>query len=94
MLNQNLDANSAAGQVGYESASQFSREYSRLFGIRHSAISGACDWSESRTGLRLLDLLGDGTGSSGKRPRWIARDVPHATRDRYTVESGCDAVTF
>jgi len=32
MLNQNLDANSAAGQVGYESASQFSREYSRLFG--------------------------------------------------------------
>jgi AraC-like DNA-binding protein len=32
MLNQNLDASSAAGQVGYESASQFSREYSRLFG--------------------------------------------------------------
>jgi AraC-like DNA-binding protein len=32
MLNQNFDASSAAGQVGYESASQFSREYSRLFG--------------------------------------------------------------
>jgi AraC-like DNA-binding protein len=32
MLNQDLDASSAAGQVGYESASQFSREYSRLFG--------------------------------------------------------------
>jgi len=32
MLNQNLDAGSAAGRVGYESASQFSREYSRLFG--------------------------------------------------------------
>ena len=32
MLNQHLDASSAAGQVGYESASQFSREYSRLFG--------------------------------------------------------------
>src|SRR6266705_2561373 len=32
MLNHNLDASSAAGQVGYESASQFSREYSRLFG--------------------------------------------------------------
>ena len=32
MLNQNLDTSSAAGQVGYESASQFSREYSRLFG--------------------------------------------------------------
>jgi AraC-like DNA-binding protein len=32
MLNQNLDASRAAGQVGYESASQFSREYNRLFG--------------------------------------------------------------
>lgn len=32
MLNDNLDAGSAAMHVGYESASQFSREYSRLFG--------------------------------------------------------------
>ena len=32
MLNQNHDAGSAASLVGYESASQFSREYSRLFG--------------------------------------------------------------
>lgn len=32
MLNQNLDAGRAASAVGYESASQFSREYSRLFG--------------------------------------------------------------
>lgn len=32
MLNQNMDAGSAGGLVGYESASQFSREYSRLFG--------------------------------------------------------------
>ena len=32
MLNQNLDAGNAAGLVGYESPSQFSREYSRLFG--------------------------------------------------------------
>lgn len=32
MLSQNVDASSAGGQVGYESASQFSREYSRLFG--------------------------------------------------------------
>lgn len=32
MLNENLDAGSAALRVGYESASQFSREYSRLFG--------------------------------------------------------------
>ncbi|MEB0139750.1 MULTISPECIES: AraC family transcriptional regulator [unclassified Undibacterium] len=32
MLNQDIDAASAAIQVGYESASQFSREYTRLFG--------------------------------------------------------------
>lgn len=32
MLNESLDAGSAAIRVGYESASQFSREYRRLFG--------------------------------------------------------------
>jgi transcriptional regulator GlxA family with amidase domain len=32
MLNENLDAGHAGGRVGYESASQFSREYARLFG--------------------------------------------------------------
>ncbi len=32
MLNQDLDAGHAGGLVGYESASQFNREYSRLFG--------------------------------------------------------------
>jgi AraC-like DNA-binding protein len=32
MLNQHVDAGNAGGLVGYESASQFSREYSRLFG--------------------------------------------------------------
>lgn len=32
MVNEHLDAASAAFRVGYESPSQFSREYSRLFG--------------------------------------------------------------
>jgi AraC-like DNA-binding protein len=32
MLNQGLDAGTAGVRVGYESASQFSREYARLFG--------------------------------------------------------------
>ena len=33
MLNEDLDAASAAYKVGYESPSQFSREYSRLYGM-------------------------------------------------------------
>jgi AraC-like DNA-binding protein len=47
MLADNLDASSAAIQVGYESVSQFNREYSRLFGqppmrdIRALRSSGA-----------------------------------------------------
>jgi len=32
MLNEDIDANSASVRVGYESASQFNREYARLFG--------------------------------------------------------------
>jgi AraC-like DNA-binding protein len=32
MLNEAVDATTAAVQVGYESASQFNREYTRLFG--------------------------------------------------------------
>jgi AraC-like DNA-binding protein len=33
MFNERLDASSAAFQVGYESPSQFSREYGRHFGV-------------------------------------------------------------
>jgi AraC-like DNA-binding protein len=32
-LTERLDASKAAFEVGYESPSQFSREYSRLFGM-------------------------------------------------------------
>ena len=42
MLNENPDAGHAGGRVSYESPSQFSREYSRLFGAppqRDSASS-------------------------------------------------------
>ena len=34
MLNEDLDAGSAAGCVGYASPSQFSREYSRLYHVQ------------------------------------------------------------
>lgn len=33
MLSENLDAANAAYEVGYESASQFNREYKRMFGM-------------------------------------------------------------
>jgi AraC-like DNA-binding protein len=38
MLTGRLDAATVAFQVGYESPSQFSREYSRSFACRHYAI--------------------------------------------------------
>ncbi|MBQ8661012.1 MAG: helix-turn-helix transcriptional regulator, partial [Alphaproteobacteria bacterium] len=33
MLSENFDAAEAAYEVGYESASQFNREYKRMFGL-------------------------------------------------------------
>lgn len=36
MLVNRLDASQASNLVGYQSASQFSREYSRLFGLPSS----------------------------------------------------------
>ena len=53
MLNENMDAGSAAVRVGYESASQFSREYSRLFGEPPNRdIRRMRESSGARDGLR------------------------------------------
>lgn len=41
MLNKGLDASSASFKVGYESPSQFSREYSRLFGTSPRRDTGS-----------------------------------------------------
>lgn len=52
MLNEGLDAASAAFEVGYESASQFNREYSRFFGqppmrdIKSRRVTGAASAQE------------------------------------------------
>ena len=52
MLNEGLDAASAAFEVGYESASQFNREYSRFFGqppmrdIKSRRVGGATSSGE------------------------------------------------
>ena len=53
MLTEGLDAASAAFEVGYESPSQFSREYSRFFGqppmrdIKARRIAGVASESDS-----------------------------------------------
>jgi AraC-like DNA-binding protein len=52
MLHEGLDAASAAFEVGYESASQFNREYSRFFGqppmrdVKALRFSGAATASD------------------------------------------------
>jgi AraC-like DNA-binding protein len=40
MVHEGVNAGSAAHQVGYESVSQFSREFKRLFGAGPSAVAG------------------------------------------------------
>jgi AraC-like DNA-binding protein len=78
MLNENLDAGSAGGRVGYESASQFSREYSRLFGappqrdVRRMRLAPVAGTVAYRTGTRST-TLGTGTGHRSTRPSLLSR---------------------
>jgi AraC-like DNA-binding protein len=48
MLADDVDAATVAFEVGYESASQFNREYSRLFGKLLSVMSARCVRPEIR----------------------------------------------
>ena len=74
MLNENLDAGSAGGRVGYESPSQFSREYSRLFGAPPQ---------RDVTRIRLVPVA---TGSSRRvSPRSAARGTGPGHRSTPTV---------
>lgn len=60
MLNESLDAGSAATRVGYESASQFNREYSRLFGdspIRDIKRMRESTWARDGDGPPSQDKL-------------------------------------
>lgn len=43
MLSDDFDVSTAAFRVGYESPSQFSREYSRFSDCHHAGIWKACD---------------------------------------------------
>jgi AraC-like DNA-binding protein len=49
MLIEGLDAASAGFQVGYESPSQFNREYKRFFGQPPMRDVKTCRFSESTT---------------------------------------------
>ena len=73
MLNESLDAGSASVRVGYESASQFSREYSRLFGAppqrditRMRLAPAAGGGGSRRTGARPTER---GTRTRGRSTR-------------------------
>lgn len=69
MLNEGRDAAGAAFEVGYESPSQFSREYARLFGappkrdvvaLRGKSAPGATARAEAGPALRVSEVLGLG----------------------------------
>ena len=60
MLNEHLDAAGAAFHVGYESPSQFSREYNRLFG---------------RAPKRDIGGLRESVGNIMPRPRAVGKSV-------------------
>jgi AraC-like DNA-binding protein len=77
-----LDAGSAAGRVGYESASQFSREYCRLFGappqrdVRRMRIAPVADVADThRSGSRST------ARGTGPRHGSIPRDRPRSTHE-------------
>ena len=78
MLNENLDAGNAGGRVGYESPSQFSREYSRLFGappqrdVTRMRLAPVATASPRRTGSRSA-ALGAGPRYRSPRPLPVSR---------------------
>jgi len=57
MLNNGLDASSAAFEVGYESATQFNREYSRFFGQPPIRDVRELRHSETRTSDRPMTQI-------------------------------------
>ena len=78
MLNENVDAGSAGGRVGYESPSQFSREYSRLFGappqrdVTRIRLAPAATASPRRVSSRSA-AHGSGPRHRSPRPSLAAR---------------------
>ena len=79
MLNEKLDAGSAAVRVGYESPSQFSREYSRLFGappLRDVRSGGSLNVPRALSGTGYGRAV---VGAGGWKPVSSARRVSVST---------------
>ena len=79
MLNENLDAGGAAVSVGYESASQFSREYSRLFGappqrdVTRMRLSPVARPADLRRTIAGSTARGTGPSRRSTRPSIVSR---------------------
>jgi len=79
MLNENLDAGGAAVSVGYESASQFSREYSRLFGappqrdVTRMRLAPVARPADLRRTIARSTARGTGPSHRSTRPSIVSR---------------------
>jgi AraC-like DNA-binding protein len=78
MLNENLDAGSAGGRVGYESPSQFSREYSRLFGAPPQ---------RDITRMRLVPVAGAGSARRTAARSTADRKAPRRRSNQAALAS-------
>ena len=75
MLTEHLDAATAAFQVGYESPSQFSREYSRLFGAPPLRDIKSLHQILPVEGASFQPIMGrSGKGFNGWHP-WLAQSI-------------------
>jgi transcriptional regulator GlxA family with amidase domain len=84
LLSQNTDAARAGFEVGYESASQFSREYRRLFGAPPGQDSARLRENLTRRNTRSNAL---------KRSQWhdacaLAKDLTPDCRTRLSAQDG------
>jgi len=79
MLNENLDAGSAGGRVGYESPSQFSREYSRLLDappqrdVTRMRLAPLTGGANPRRTVKRSAARGTGLRHRSTRPSLVSR---------------------
>ncbi len=100
MTNQHYSASSAAFEVGYESPSQFNREYSRMFGNppkRHIQKGHHSEVSCTRQPDPYICQIGTIIRSHRLSPFWsdtpsVASAIKFSLRSRYVTSSMPDPV--